>query len=174
MPEDKNPCLPLDLEALAVGAGLQAFMPHFKESGCKPIIYSDSTPVVMAYNKMLKGQFSASPRVATFLHEVLNSGAIIKYLSGKSNAAADFNSRNAAACKDPDKCQVCSWVADNENMVVRRMTAKNVESILAGNDPLPFKSKGYWAKRQREDPVLQKVARCISKGITPPSTKANG
>ena len=59
-------------------------------------------------------------------------------------------------------------------MVVRQMTAKNVESILAGNDPLPFKSKGYWAKRQREDPVLQKVARCISKGIKPPSTKTNG
>merc|ERR1712020_588526 len=54
------------------------------------------------------------------------------------------------------------------------MTAKSVESILAGNDPLPFKSKGYWAKRQREDPVLQKVARCVSKGIRPPSTKANG
>ena len=54
------------------------------------------------------------------------------------------------------------------------MTAKSVESILAGNDPLPFKSKGYWAKRQREDPVLQKVARCVSKGIKPPSTKANG
>ena len=54
------------------------------------------------------------------------------------------------------------------------MTAKSVESILAGNDPLPFKSKGYWAKRQREDPVLQKVARCVQKGIKPPATKANG
>ena len=81
--------------------GLTSFMPHFRESGCRPIIYSDSTPVVMAYNKMTKGQFSASPRVATFLHEVLNSGAILKYLSGKSNAAADFNSRNAAPCKSP-------------------------------------------------------------------------
>ena len=58
--EDKKLWLPCELEALAVGAGLQSFMPHFRESGCKPIIYSDSTPVVMAYNKMLKGQFSAS------------------------------------------------------------------------------------------------------------------
>ena len=39
---------------------------------------------------------------------------------------------------------------------------------------LPFRSKGYWAKRQREDPVVQKVARCISKGLKPPSTKSNG
>ena len=109
----------------------------------------------MAYNKMAKGHFSSSPRVATFLHEVLNSGAIVKYLSGKSNAAADFNSRNAAACQDSENCQICSWVTEKENMVVRRMTAKSVESILAGNDPLPFKSKGYWAKRQREDLVRQ-------------------
>ena len=113
----------------------------------------------MAYNKMTKGQFSASPRVATFLHEVLNSGAIIKYLSGKSNAAADFNSRNAAPCEGPDTCQICSWVADKENQVVRRLSAKSAESILAGNDPLPLRSKGYWGKRQKEDPVLQKVAR---------------
>ena len=45
--EDKKLWLPCELEALAVGAGLQSFMPHFRESGCKPIIYSDSTPVVM-------------------------------------------------------------------------------------------------------------------------------
>merc|ERR1711974_413965 len=121
-----------------------------------------------------KGTILVVSPVATFLHEVLNSGAIVKYLSGKSNAAADYNSRNAAACKDPEKCQICIWVADKENMVVRRAAAKSVESILAGNDPLPFKSKGYWAKRQREDLVLQKVARCIQKGIKPPTTKANG
>ena len=118
--------------------------------------------------------FSSSPLVATVVHEVLNTGAIVQYLIGKSNAAADYNSRNAAACKDPEKRQICAWVADKENMVVRRMTAKSVESILAGSDLLPFKSKGYWAKRQKEDPILQKVARCVQKGLKPLTTKANG
>ena len=135
---DKKLWLPCELEALAVGSGLSAFLPFFKESGCRPIIYSDSTPVVMAYNKMTKGQFSASPRVATFLHEVLNQGAIIQYLSGKSNAAADFNSRNAAPCKNPDTCQVCLWVNEKEHQVVRRLSARNADGILAGNDPLPL------------------------------------
>ena len=58
---DKKLWLPCELEALAVGAGLAAFMPFFKESGCRPIIYTDSSPVVMAYNKMTRGQFSTSP-----------------------------------------------------------------------------------------------------------------
>ena len=103
---DKKLWLPCELEALAVGTGLAAFLPFFKESGCRPIIYSDSTPVVMAYNKMTKGHFSTSPRISTFLHEVLNQGAVVKYLSGKSNTAADFNSRNAAPCKSPGTSQV--------------------------------------------------------------------
>ena len=98
----------------------------------------------------------------------------MKYLSGKSNTAADFNSRNAAPCKSPDTCQICTWINDKETQVVRRLSAKNAESILAGNDPLPLRSKGYWEKRQKEDPVLNKVARCLAKGIKPATTKSNG
>ena len=69
---NKKNWLPCELEALAIGAGLQFFLPFFRESGCKPVIYTDSRPCTLAYNKMTKGQFSSSPRVSTFLHEVLN------------------------------------------------------------------------------------------------------
>ena len=63
---DKKRWLPCELEALAVGASLHYFLPFIKESNCSPIIYTDSTPVVMAYKKMQRGEFSASPRVSTF------------------------------------------------------------------------------------------------------------
>ena len=95
-----------------MGAGLAAFLPFFKESGCRPIIYTDSKPVVMAYNKMTRGQFSTSQQAATFLHEVLNQGAIVKHISGKHNYTADFYSRNAAPCSDPEKCAICKWADD--------------------------------------------------------------
>ena len=171
---DKKLWLPCELEALAVGAGLASFLPYFRESGCRPIIYTDSTPVVMAYNRIQKGLFSASPRVSTFLHEVINQGAIIKYLSGKNNIPADHASRNAAPCQNQNTCQVCSWVNDKELQVVRQLNAKETDKLLAGNDPLPLRSKDYWKKRQKEDPVLKNVFLCITKGMTPPATKNNG
>ena len=86
---DKKRWIPCELEALAVGTSLHVFLPYIKESGCKPIVYTDSTPVVMAYKLMQRGEFSASPRVATFLHEVLNQGADIRYLKGSTNFTAD-------------------------------------------------------------------------------------
>merc|ERR1711951_291793 len=105
---DKKRWLPCELESLAVGAALQSFLPFFRESGCKPIIYTDSTPAVMAYKKLQRGEFSASPRVSTFLHEVVNQGAVVKYLAGVTNKTADQASRSAAPCKDAGKCQVCN------------------------------------------------------------------
>ena len=69
---------------------------------------------------------------------------------------------------------ICKWVNDKETQVVIRLSAKNADNILAGKDPLPLRSKGYWEKRQKEDPVLNKIARCLAKGIKPASTRANG
>ena len=103
----------------------------------------------------------------------MNQGAIVKHLSGRQNTAADFNSRNAAPCTNPEVCAICKWVSDKETQVVRRLSTKNADSVLAGKDPAPFRSKGYWEKRQKEDPILNKVARCLKKGIKPALTKAN-
>ena len=128
--EDKKLWLPCELEALAVGMGLQAFMPYFRESGCKPIIYTDSTPVVMAFHKMLKGQFSSSPRMATFLHEVLNSGAIIKYLSGKSNAGADFNIRNHSSQKALHQNEVLPKLKHQKKAFLKFQPLKSPNPVL--------------------------------------------
>ena len=168
---DKQRWLPCELESLGVGAALQAFLPFFRESGCKPIIYTDSTPVVMAYNKLQKGEFSASPRVSTFLHEVVNQGAIVKYLAGHTNLAADHASRNAAPCESSGRCQVCNWIFEKEAQVVRRYTPEETQAIIAGNSPLPFQSRLYWRKRQLEDKTLRQVCYYLKYGAIPPKYK---
>ena len=168
---DKKRWLPCELEALAVGSSLHYFLPFIRESGCSPIIYTDSTPVVMAYKKMQRGEFSASPRVSTFLHEVLNQGADIRYLNGQSNVTADQASRNSATCQE-EKCQVCRWIKDKEEQVVKQIEPVEIRSILAGNSPLPFTSKSYWRKRQIEDKTLRKVALFLKLGSKPPKSKS--
>ena len=165
---DKQRWIPCELEALALGAGLQAFLQFIRESGHKPIMYTDSTPCVMAYTKMQDGLFSTSPRVGTFLHEVINQGAVVKYLAGSSNVTADQASRNAAPCEAPSRCQVCLWIKDKEEAVVRKISPDEVKAILAGNSPMPFKSRQYWRKRQLEDHDLRQVAHYLKHGTYPP------
>ena len=166
----KKNWLPCELEALAVGAGLQFFLPFFRESGCKPIIYTDSSPVAMAYKKMQQGLFSTSPRVSTFLHEVLNQGAEVRFLAGTSNLPADQASRNPTVCNRP-RCQVCCWISEKEDQVVRRLTPQQTDDILAGNNPLPFQSRLYWRRRQLEDRDLKIVAHHLKFGSTPPKDR---
>lgn len=163
---DKKRWIPCELECLAIAAGLQSFLPFFRESGCKPIVYTDSKPATMAYQKMQRGAFSSSPRVSTFLHEVINQ-AEVKFLSGSTNVTADHSSRNPAPCQTKP-CQVCIWVNEKEDQVVRKIQPAEVEAILAGNAPLPFKSRQYWRKRQLEGHDLTRVAFHLKYGATPP------
>ena len=167
---DKKRWLPCELESLAIGAGLQAFLPYFKESNRKPIVYTDSTPCVMAYNKLKTGSFSTSPRMCTFLHEVVNQGATIKYLAGPSNIQADQASRNPAKCANT-RCQMCIWIHDKEEQVVRKLSVEETNAILAGNSPMPFKSRNYWRTRQLEDHDLRQVAFYLRTGTFPPKQK---
>ena len=167
---DKRKWLTCELEALAVGSALHFFLPFIRESGKKPIVYSDSTPVVMAYKKLQRGAYSASPRVSTFLHEVLNQGAEIRYLKGPSNVSADFQSRNPSTC-NTSSCQVCKWVNEQEDQVVRKLTVDGAAKVLAGSNPMPFTSRDYWRKRQMEDQDLRRVVHHIKNGSSPSKSK---
>ena len=75
---DKQRWLPCELEALAIGTGLQTLAPYFRESEKKAVVYTDSQPCVLAYKKMQRNAFSASPRISTFLREVVNHGAELR------------------------------------------------------------------------------------------------
>ena len=84
---------------------------------------------------------------------------------------ADQASRSPAPCQKSDRCQVCKWVNDKENQVVRRLEPNETEAILAGNSPLPFRSRTYWRDRQMEDHDLRKVQYYLKFGATPPKFK---
>ena len=109
--------------------------------------------------------------MATFLHEVLNQGADIRYLKGSTNFTADQASRNSAECKDK-KCQVCQWINDKEKQVVQALNPIEIKAVITESSPTPFTSRGYWRKRQLEDHTLRKVALFLKLGSTPAKTKS--
>ena len=74
--------LPCEFEALAISAAINHFGPYIRESKNKVQILTDSKPCVEAFNKLSKGQFSASARVSTFLTQLSSYNVVVNHLKG--------------------------------------------------------------------------------------------
>ena len=62
--------LPCEVEALCIAASIQHFSPYIIQSNKQTCVLTDSKPCVQAFSKLCHGEFSVSPRVATFLTAV--------------------------------------------------------------------------------------------------------
>lgn len=62
--------LPCEVEALSIAVAIEHLHPYIVQSIHKACILTDSKPCVQAFEKLCRGEFSASPRVSTFLSTV--------------------------------------------------------------------------------------------------------
>ena len=62
--------LPCEVEALAIAVATKHFSPYTVQSNNTACVLTDSKPCVQAFEKLCRGEFSASPRVYTFLSTV--------------------------------------------------------------------------------------------------------
>lgn len=113
--------LPCEIEALCIAAAVKHFSPFIIQSEHQSCILTDSKPCVQAIGKLSPGEFSASPRVTSFLSVVSRYQASVRHLSGSANIPSDFASRNVPDCSEP-RCQVCSFITYLEDSVVRSIS----------------------------------------------------
>ncbi|XP_073234993.1 uncharacterized protein [Porites lutea] len=161
--------LPCEVEALSIAAATKHFSPYLIQSVKKACILTDSKPCVQAYEKLCRGEFSASPRVSTFLSVVSRYQASVRHVSGAAILPSDFASRNAAAC-DNETCQVCSFISRTRDSVVR---AVSVQDVLQGNVRLPFTSRPAWVSVQSECPDLRRTHAHLVQGTRPSKKLTN-
>ncbi len=143
--------IPCELEALSIAASIKHFAPFNIQSAHKTHILTDSKPCVQAHEKLCRGEFSASPRVSTFLSSVARYQVNLIHLAGKANVLSDFASRNAPECEQAG-CQVCTFVRESEEATVLRVEA---EDILSGRSPPPFANRPSWISIQSECPDIR-------------------
>ena len=155
--------LPCEVEALAIAVSIKHFSPYIIQSHHKPCILTDSKPCVQAFEKLCRGEFSASPRVTTFLSAVSRYQASVRHLSGSENVPSDFASRNAQACTTPS-CQICSFVERIEDSTIRSLS---VHDIVSGNAKLPFTNRAAWFSLQSECPDLRRTHAHLTQGTRP-------
>ena len=161
--------LPCEWEALSISAAVTHFAPEIVNSSKQTTILSDSLPCVQAYGKLRRGQFSTSSRVVTFISVLSRYNVHIMHIKGANNVYSDYASRNAPDCTEK-ACQVCSYIDEATNSVVRSCT---VQDILQSTAAVPFSSKSGWHELQVSDRSLRRTAACLQQG-TKPSRKETG
>ena len=167
--KNQSTWLPCEIEALAIAAAIKHFSPYIIQSNHTTCILTDSKPCVQAYEKLSRGEFSSSPRVATFLSTASRYQTSIRHVSGSSILPSDFSSHNAADCNNP-QCQICSFILSSENCVVRSSTLKD---ILQGTAKLPFTTRSTWLSIQSECPCLRRTHAHLKQGTRPSKKLTN-
>jgi hypothetical protein len=155
--------LPCEIEALSIATSVNHHGPYIRQSVQRTQILTDSRPCVQAWAKMQRGQFSSSARVATFMSVLTGYNVELQHISGSVNLPSDYQSRNPPQC-DNTACQVCKFVAESDDVVVKTIT---VEDILSGRTNVPYANKQTWATLQKECPDLRRVHSYLKNGIRP-------
>ena len=87
-----------ELEALAIAAGVNHFVPYARESEHAMQILTDSKPCVQAFKRLCEGQLSASSRVSTFLSTLSSHRVTVAHIPGVANSTSDYSSRHPQEC----------------------------------------------------------------------------
>ena len=161
--------LACELEALGIAAGIKFFGPYLIQSKHQADVLTDSKPCVQAYQKLMRGTFSSSPRVATFLSTISRFHVKLSHIAGSSNILSDYISRNSIECPNQN-CQICTFISHLESSVVNSLS---VTDILSGQCSIPFTTRSTWVQIQRNCSILKHVHTLLKDGRVP-SRKQRG
>ncbi len=155
--------IPCEIEALCISAAVKHFSPYIIQSKHNTCILTDSKPCVQAHEKLCRGEFSSSARVATFLSSISRYQVSVRHLSGAANLPSDFASRNAPEC-ETSNCQICSFINQSEQCTVLQTS---VNDVVTGTARLPFTSRPAWIVTQSECADLRRVKAHLKQGTRP-------
>ena len=155
--------LPCEYEALAIATGIQHYAAYIRESNHPLVVFSDNKPCVQAFQNLCKGQFSASPRISSFLSTVSSHNVTISHLKGESNQTSDFNSRLPIECANTS-CQICKFVNAISTTVVNSVT---VDEVLSGTGNMPYLNSSAWVAAQHDCSQLRRTYAHLTQGTRP-------
>ena len=158
---------PCEIEALSIASSVKHFGPYIRQSTQTSQILTDNKPCVQAWSKMIRGEFSTSARVATFMSVLSDFKVDVQHIKGSDNLPSDFQSRNPPECNSP-YCQICKFLDECSDSAVRNVS---VDQILSGTHPMPFLNRSAIKQLQMDCPDLRRVHAHLSQGTRPTTKK---
>ena len=143
------------------------FSPFIIQSKLNACVLTDSKPCVQAIDKLARGEFSANPRITSFLSTISRYQVSVRHLNGSANVPSDLASRNAPECDAP-RCQICSFIVQTEDSVVR-----SVHEVIDNMQRLPFTTRSSWLDIQSECDDLRRVHAHLKQGTRPSKKLTN-
>lgn len=179
----KDQCnwLPCEGESKAVQLVLQHFEHLIRENPNTTTHYCDNMPTVLAWRKLMTGQFSTSPRISTFLSTLAALPVRVEHRPGSALEIADHASRHASApCQG--KCEVCKYIADDVKVgnncdalySIMDETCYSIEDTTITPGKVPFLQLATWRNLQANDSVHAKLVNLINSGQEPERRRTGG
>ena len=184
---------PCELEGLGASIAVEKCAFYILRSSKPTLVFPDNKQVIQAYNKLQKGRYSTSQRLATFTNNIQKYPIVMQHGSGKllQNIGADYIGRNAVECKD-DKCAVCKFVDEKSQTILSNIFSlissdnsisqsevdlksysPNWRAVLAESKNIPIGNIQAWIQLQSNDEAIQEAIRLLKSGQIPPKDARN-
>ena len=172
----KSSWTPCEAEAAGIRLTVQHFAQFIKESRNITKHFTDNMPSVQAWRRCLKGQFSASSRISTFLVNLSALSVELVYKPGKTLHSANRVSGQSQFCSETSSCQICGFAKKwqklgDESDQLRTITVKDV---LEGKTAMPLIQRKAWIGAQLNCPVHVQLKKLVQNGQHPDKKKTKG
>ena len=136
----KSNWLPCEGEALGCKLVLEHFSPWLREAKNTSVHHTDNMPCVQAWKRSLKGAYSTSSRISSFLTGLSSLDVRLEYTPGKDMHNSDYASRNPTQCINKEKCQICKFASEQEKIGddCNKIRPISIEEISKGLSTMPF------------------------------------
>ena len=165
-----------DGEALGTKLVLDHFAHFVRENDTETLYLTDSMPVVQAWNRMVTGKFSTSPKMTSFLSTLSSLPVRIEHRPGSDMKLTDHASRHPPSPCKPG-CDICKYidvtVQVGENTRVYSLETEE-DDFLEDRDVAPYLQMKTWKTIQMNDPIHSRLMHLIKTGQEPEKKKTGG
>ena len=171
----KQRWLPCEGEAAGIRLVLEHYQNYIRESDHTTVHFTDSLPCVFAWRRCMKGAFSSSARISTFLTGLSVLPVELRHKPGKEMFSSDYASRHPISCLDK-KCQICRFAHDWQQIGDNAINIRSisVDDIKNGRNVMPMIQANVWRNMQMGDPVHSKLLQLINSRQLPETKKTKG
>ena len=155
----------LEIEALALAAGVNREYDIIRESKHPLIVQPDSKPVHEAIKLINKGRLSSSARISSFLTNINRTRIESKHISGKAklNPLTDLQSRYPPECTS-QSCSIHKFINEAIDGVLEEgLKLTNISHSSSG-----FTNLVSWKKAQESNQACTVAKQMLTSGKPPP------